>query len=41
MKLGWEVAADAFAAFDTWLAQQPDEVQDLELLEQIDVYAKS
>lgn len=31
---------NATAAFDAWVAAQSDEVQDLSLLEQIDLYAK-
>ena len=29
------------AAFDAWLAGQPDEVQEMTLLEQIDIYAEA
>ena len=39
--LGWEVAERAYAEFDAWLAVQPDEVQDMDLLDQIDLYAKA
>ena len=39
-KMGWEIAEEAYAAFDAWLAQQPDEVQELSLLEQISLYAE-
>lgn len=37
-KRGYEVQDDAWAEFDAWLARKPDEVQDLSLLEQIDLY---
>ena len=30
----------AYDVFDTWLAEQSDDVQDMNLLEQIEVYAK-
>ena len=39
--LGWEVAERAYADFDAWLAGQPDEVQDMGLLDQINIYAKA
>jgi hypothetical protein len=41
MKRGYEVAEQAYAAFDAWLASLPDDhaAHDLSLLEQIDVYA--
>jgi hypothetical protein len=31
---------DAWAAFEAWLAQQSDDVQELSLPEQIELYAK-
>lgn len=31
---------NAVEAFDAWLAAQPDDVQQMSLLEQIDEYAK-
>lgn len=38
-KRGYEVAEEACAAFDRWLAEQSDDVQELGLLEQIELYA--
>jgi hypothetical protein len=40
-KLGWQIQEEAYAAFDAWLAAQPDEVHEMGLLEQIDLYATS
>jgi len=40
-KRGYEIADEAYAAFDAWLAAQSDEVQELSLLEQIDLYAEA
>jgi len=37
---GWEVAELAYLDFELWLSRQPDEVQDMGLLDQIDLYAK-
>lgn len=39
--LGWEVAALAYSDFDGWLAGQPDTVQDMTLLDQIELYAEA
>jgi hypothetical protein len=36
---GHEIAAAAFAAFDAWRGRQPDEVRDLDLLDQVMRYA--
>lgn len=41
MRTAFEIQEDAYAAFDAWLASQGDDVQELSLLDQIEVYAKS
>ena len=33
-----QIVIDAFAAFGSWLRDQPDEVQDMDILDQIDLY---
>ena len=38
-KMGWEIAQEAGEAFAAWLAEQPEEVQEMGLLEQIELYA--
>lgn len=35
----YRIQEAAYAAFDLWLEVQPDEVRDMTLLEQIEVYA--
>lgn len=38
---GWQIQEEAWRAFEAWLCAQPDEVQDMDILEQIEVYAKA
>jgi len=36
----FSIQAEAYAEFDRWLARQSDEVQDMNILEQIELYAE-
>ena len=38
--LGWQEFEVAVAAFDVWLATQHEEVQEMDLLDQIDIYGR-
>jgi hypothetical protein len=40
--MGWQVAAQAFDAFDEWLRGHPegDPIWDLDIVEQIEVYSR-
>jgi hypothetical protein len=39
VKQGWQIVDEAWATFDEWLAAQSDEVQELSILEQIELYS--
>jgi hypothetical protein len=41
MMLGWQIQEEAWRAFDAWLDAQPDEVGDMDILEQTELYAAS
>lgn len=36
---GYEIAEEAFRAFDHWVSEQDDDVQNMGLIEQINLYA--
>jgi hypothetical protein len=38
---GLQIQEEAYRAFDVWLAAQLDEMQELDILEQINLYAAS
>jgi hypothetical protein len=38
MKMGWEIAAEAFAAFDKWCDEHEEELKDMDILQKVDAY---
>lgn len=36
---GWQIQEEAWRAFEAWLRTQSDEVQEMSILEQIEIYA--
>lgn len=38
MKQGQQIVEDSFRAFDEWLFGQPEDVREMDILEQVDLY---
>lgn len=39
--LGWQIQDEAWAAFEAWLREQSDEVQDMDIIAQAELYGSA